>query len=202
MYFILKSFTIKIETPWTDKKCLVWEDTKCKVKWMNLHISTCCGRLNFYWNKIQRKYLYYENCPCNYTKGNIWIVLLSGCITLFFVHMNQHNSVLNIMEDKPYSIWVLLISRAWCKTIVTTSFYIRSYNSFAPSPRYVLSIYPFKNNVCCFLSHPPKCCHVWPTMAYIIINYIICILWTIFYTCILVIMILNIKFILEVYFMK
>jgi len=28
------------------------------------------------------------------------------------------------------------ISRAWCKTIVTTSFYIMSYNSFAPSPRY------------------------------------------------------------------
>jgi len=26
-------------------------------------------------------------------------------------------------------------SRAWCKTIVTTSFYVRSYNSFAPSPR-------------------------------------------------------------------
>jgi len=30
------------------------------------------------------------------------------------------------------------ISRAWCKTIVTTSFYIRSCNSFAPSPRYIL----------------------------------------------------------------
>ena len=30
------------------------------------------------------------------------------------------------------------ISRAWCKTIGTTSFYIRSYNSFAPSPRYIL----------------------------------------------------------------
>jgi len=29
-------------------------------------------------------------------------------------------------------------SRAWCKTIVTTSFYIRSYNSFAPSPRNTL----------------------------------------------------------------
>jgi len=25
--------------------------------------------------------------------------------------------------------------RAWCKTIVTTSFYIRTYDSFAPSPR-------------------------------------------------------------------
>ena len=30
------------------------------------------------------------------------------------------------------------VSRAWCKTIVTTTFYIRSYNSFAPSPRYVI----------------------------------------------------------------
>jgi len=29
-------------------------------------------------------------------------------------------------------------SRAWCKTIVTTSFYIRSYNSFAPSPRHTI----------------------------------------------------------------
>ena len=26
-------------------------------------------------------------------------------------------------------------SRAWCKTNVTTAFYIRIYNSFAPSPR-------------------------------------------------------------------
>jgi len=30
--------------------------------------------------------------------------------------------------------------RAWCKTIVTTSFYIRSYNGFAPSTRYRLSV--------------------------------------------------------------
>jgi len=29
-------------------------------------------------------------------------------------------------------------SRAWCKTIVTTSFYIRSYNSFAPSPLHTI----------------------------------------------------------------
>ena len=29
-------------------------------------------------------------------------------------------------------------SRAWCKTIVTTSFYIRSCNSFAPSTRNVI----------------------------------------------------------------
>ena len=28
------------------------------------------------------------------------------------------------------------VSRAWCKAIVTTSFYKRSYNSFAPSPRF------------------------------------------------------------------
>jgi len=26
-------------------------------------------------------------------------------------------------------------SKAWCKTIVTTIFYIKRYNSFAPSPR-------------------------------------------------------------------
>jgi len=26
-------------------------------------------------------------------------------------------------------------SRTWCKTIVTTSFYIRTCNSFAPSPQ-------------------------------------------------------------------
>ena len=31
--------------------------------------------------------------------------------------------------------------RAWCKTIVTTSFYIRSYNSFASSPRIVYRIH-------------------------------------------------------------
>ena len=31
-------------------------------------------------------------------------------------------------------------SRAWCKTIVTTSFYIRSYNSFAPSPRNIIGL--------------------------------------------------------------
>ena len=28
-----------------------------------------------------------------------------------------------------------ITSRAWCKTIVTTLFYILSYNSFAPDPR-------------------------------------------------------------------
>jgi len=28
------------------------------------------------------------------------------------------------------------VSRAWCKTIVTSSFYIRSYNSFALSHRF------------------------------------------------------------------
>jgi len=32
------------------------------------------------------------------------------------------------------------ISRAWCKNNVTTSFYIRSYNSFAPNPRYAVLI--------------------------------------------------------------
>jgi len=31
-------------------------------------------------------------------------------------------------------------SRVWCKTIVTTSFYIRSYNSFAPSPRHAVCV--------------------------------------------------------------
>jgi len=36
------------------------------------------------------------------------------------------------------SIIEIYISRAWCKTIVTTSFYIRSYNSFAPSPRFAV----------------------------------------------------------------
>ena len=28
-------------------------------------------------------------------------------------------------------------SRVWCKPVVTTFFYITSYNSFAPSPRYI-----------------------------------------------------------------
>jgi len=41
------------------------------------------------------------------------------------------------------------IARAWCKTIVTTSFYIRSYNSFAPSPQlvdfYYIQQYMYKN---------------------------------------------------------
>jgi len=32
----------------------------------------------------------------------------------------------------------LSIRRAWCKTILTTFFYITSYNSFAPSLRYIL----------------------------------------------------------------
>ena len=36
---------------------------------------------------------------------------------------------------------VMTISRAWCKTIITTSFYIRSYNSFAPSPRFARTGY-------------------------------------------------------------
>jgi len=44
-----------------------------------------------------------------------------------------------------YSIHVLAnvmtISRTWCKTIITTSFYIRSYNSFAPIPRFARTGY-------------------------------------------------------------
>jgi len=32
-------------------------------------------------------------------------------------------------------------SRAWCKTVITTSFYIRRYNSFAPSPRIVHKVF-------------------------------------------------------------
>ena len=40
------------------------------------------------------------------------------------------NFLLNIRREK----WICM-PRSWCKTIVTTSFYIRSYNSFAPSPR-------------------------------------------------------------------
>jgi len=38
-------------------------------------------------------------------------------------------------------------SRTWCKTIVTTSFYIRSYNSFAPNPRIV-----YKDMIVCTMS--------------------------------------------------
>ena len=38
-------------------------------------------------------------------------------------------------------------SRAWYKTIVITSFYIRSYNSFAPSPRHALSFPLFVTDV-------------------------------------------------------
>jgi len=42
-------------------------------------------------------------------------------------------------KNKRYIVLQLFsLSRAWCKTMVTTSFYIRSYNSFAPSPRYAL----------------------------------------------------------------
>jgi len=37
------------------------------------------------------------------------------------------------------SSYVTSSSSVWCKTIVTTSIYIRSYNSFAPIPRVILS---------------------------------------------------------------
>jgi len=46
-------------------------------------------------------------------------------------------------------------SRAWCKTIVTTSFYIRSYNSFAPSPQNTVRVQKYvmelKSNKVCHL---------------------------------------------------
>jgi len=50
----------------------------------------------------------------------------------FFLFNILHVYIDNHNEQKQNSK-----SRAWCKTIVTTSFYIRSYNSFAPIPVHV-----------------------------------------------------------------
>ena len=36
-----------------------------------------------------------------------------------------------IIDTLDIFVITIIIMRAWCKTIVTTSFYIRSYNSFA-----------------------------------------------------------------------
>ena len=57
--------------------------------------------------------------------------------THFGGHFGRHLRFLKTLKGaKPAPDEILKsIARAWCKTIVTTSFYIRSYNSFAPSPR-------------------------------------------------------------------
>jgi len=49
------------------------------------------------------------------------------------------NNIISVHDLRVYT--KINISRAWYKTIVTTSFYTRSNNSFALSPRY---------SVCCF----------------------------------------------------
>ena len=51
----------------------------------------------------------------------------------------QTNKLMNVFACCYLTEFINLtvtVSRAWCKTIVTTSFYIRSYNSFAPSPQF------------------------------------------------------------------
>jgi len=60
------------------------------------------------------------------------------------------------------------MSRVWCKTIVTTSFYIRSFNSFAPSPRCVMNC--FENITTCFSSP----CHFCVTMLSVVRRQCVC----------------------------
>jgi len=55
----------------------------------------------------------------------LYYILCSSCTLKFSMNMLIHC----------YYIATYIL-RAWCKTIVTTLFYIRSYNSFATSPRY------------------------------------------------------------------
>jgi len=53
-----------------------------------------------------------------------------------FVHIEKNIDCVR-MKFIVYSLDnVSAFQRAWCKSIVTTSLYIRSYNSFAPSPRF------------------------------------------------------------------
>ena len=65
--------------------------------------------------------------------------LLEFSCSYAYISNNIVNTFVKIVRDPrkqcPNCIRYNTITRAWCKTIVTTSFYIRSYNSFAPSPR-------------------------------------------------------------------
>ena len=58
-------------------------------------------------------------------------------LTEHFVLRWAKNIILCVFVHVTLFVWVYNSTpKAWCKTIVTTSFYIRSYISFAPSPRH------------------------------------------------------------------
>ena len=61
-------------------------------------------------------------CPTEYVTPR-WVFCVTGLELKWHLHQT-----------------VITFSKAWCKTIVTTLFYITSYNSFAPNLYFVLSI--------------------------------------------------------------
>ena len=61
----------------------------------------------------------------NYIDINSSSLLIIFCLIAF---STGRDNIITICSDL----------RSWCKTIVTTLFYISSYNIFAPSPQYVV----------------------------------------------------------------
>ena len=109
-----------------------------KMKKVNIKILARAGEQtpDLLHHSLQRYQESTEHIECSYgifslktnlkRKPNLWATLFQQ---ILFSVMWLHAYVETVK---------MLISRAWCKTIVTTSFYIRSYNSFAPSPRYAV----------------------------------------------------------------
>jgi len=91
--------------------------------------------------------LWYCSYPGNKIQGINVKLLCFMIMILYFTTWNHHYY--------PYCWWKTRndLSRGWCKTVVTTLFYITNNSSFAPSPPYaaqhhtlgscVLFIFPF-----------------------------------------------------------
>ena len=82
------------------------------------------------------------------TVSNLFRTVLYECHIIIFL----------LKKDKTSNI----ISRDWCKTIVTTSFYIRSYNSFAPSTWYSVCPIPGMGDV-----HPSPSARGWASSHHV-----------------------------------
>ena len=69
--------------------------------------------------------------------------------TIYNYYINDSLSLLLLFQIREYSLLYALIKRTnWCKTIVTTLFYIKSYNSFVPSPWMCVFNIPWYYDLC------------------------------------------------------
>ena len=64
------------------------------------------------------------------------LIILVLC---FYALVRQFCKLLVVLMHAPF--WKYNIYRFWCKTVVTSLFYLTSYNGFAPSSRYMFCIF-------------------------------------------------------------